>query len=1208
MKTNYYSTFKNVLFLTLFLLSMGQVAQATHVVGADLTYTCIGNNTYEVTLRFYRDCGGVNAPSSPTIDIVGSSGCASVTSSVTLSLISSQEVSQVCAGTQTSCSGGSVQGTEEFIYRGQVQLPAGCNSYTISSLQCARNGGSITNIITNNNTCVYVETIINTALAPCNNSPQFNNLPVLYSCQGQLSQFNHGFFDPDGDSLSFTLINPQDAAGSSISFIGGLSATNPLNVQTGTTFQFNSTNGQMTFTPLANTSQVAVITVRINEYRNGVLIGSMTRDLQMIISSTCSSSPPVSGTITPSSGTVTGNLIAACGGAPLVIDFNVSDPDANDVLTASSDISSVITGATTSVTGTNPINIQLIIPTAGVPSGNYPFTITVNDGACPTPNVQIIGYNLQITNPSPTVSINASATTLCAGDPVTLTASGASTYSWDNSINNGVSFSPTSSGTYTVIGTASNGCTDTTDITLTVNPTPNVSITATASTLCQGESVTLSGSGAVTYSWNNNVTDGVAFTPNSSNTYTLTGTDNNGCSSTDQVNITVNPLPTVVANASSAVICQGETLTLTGAGALNYVWDNGVTDGVAFTPTGNATYTVIGTDANGCENTDQITVNFVNTAPPVASITAATNQICQGTNTLLTGTANSSNGETIAWYYNNTLIAGATGASYNAHQAGDYYNIVTNIDGCTTQSPTETISFYPQPQAIFSSSAANFCGGTGTITLTGTPLAGATYTWLNNNTPIAGQTQSDLTINTVGNYQLVIASADGCLDTSTVFAPINAVFPQINVTAPSTSFCAGTNLTLNANLDAGATYTWLLNGNSITSPTLEDNSIVINNSGLYSVEVTNSDGCTAVSNVFSVTETALPNATISSTSTSFCAGGSTDLSANFITGATYEWFLNGTSLGTATVEDTNWTATSAGNYTVVINDGCENTSNSINLTSIPAPAAAGNVSGSNNLCFGEVEDYSISNVTGATYYYWSISPTGAATISSGQGTTSVTVNSTNTDFQLTVVPTNGCGSGATSTRNVDLNNSFGCPDVAFAANETAPCEGDPIIFTNYSSSNLGFGLSPFWDFGAGASPSTASGSGPHTVTYATAGLKTVTLEYRDQFGFAFDSRTSVDYVNVTPTSACGVPVNTIQSSENITIYPNPTAGILSVDLGRIPTEAHVQIISIHGQILTSTSVSGEQYLNLSLKEYPSGLYLVSVKMDASTTMLKVIRE
>jgi hypothetical protein len=1206
MKTINYSIATKLLFITLLLFTIGKTAHATHAVGADLTYTCIGANTYEVTLRFYRDCGGTAAPSNPTISILGSSGCTAVTSSLALPLISSQEVSQVCAGTQTSCAGGSVQGTQEYIYRGQIQLPAGCDSYTISFTLSARNS-SITNLNVSG-ADIYVESIINTDLAPCNNSPQFNNLPVLYSCQGQISQFNHGFFDQDGDSLTFSLINPKTTNGVDIPFVSGLSATTPLRLQTGTTFQFNNANGQMTFTPLANTGQVAVISVRIDEYRNGLKIGSMIRDLQMIISATCSSLPPVSGTITPSSGTVTGNLIASCGGPPLVIDFSVSDPDAADILTASSDISSIISGATTSVSGTNPINIQLIIPTASIVSGNYPFTITVNDGACPTPNVQIIGYNLQITNPSPTVTINASATTICAGTSVTLTANGASTYNWTNSVGNGIPFSPTTSGIYTVIGTASNGCTDTTSVNLNVNPAPNVTISATATTLCQGDAVTLSGSGAVSYTWNNSITDGVSFIPSSTSNYILTGTAANGCTGTSQITLNVNPLPNVVANASSSVICQGENVTLTGSGALSYNWNNSVIDGVPFSPTSNATYSVSGTDVNGCTNSDQITVNFVNIAPPVASNTAAANQICQGTSSLLTGTVNNANGEIIAWYYNNTLIAGANNSTYNANQAGDYHNVVTNTSGCTTKSSTESITFYTQPQAVFATSATNFCGGTGNITLSANTSTGVTYAWLNNSAPITGETQATLTINAVGNYQLVLTSTNGCMDTSSIFAPVNANFPQINLTAPSTSYCAGSNLTLNANLETGATYTWFLNGSSITSPTFEDNSISINNSGIYTVEVTNSAGCTALSNTFTVTETPLPTVVISAASSSFCAGSSTNLSATFIAGATYEWFLNGSSLATASLEDTMWTANSAGNYTVVINDGCANTSNSISLTSVSAPTSAGNISGSNNLCFGESETYSINNVNGAIYYYWSISPASAATISQGQGTNSVTVNSTNIDFQISVVPTNHCGSGTPSDKNIDSDNSFGCPDVAFAANQTTPCESDPIVFSNYSSSNLGFGLSPFWDFGAGASPATATTDGPHTVTYTTSGLKTVTLEYRDQFGFAFDSRTSVDYINVTPVADCGVPVTTIDNAEQISMYPNPTTGNISLDLGRIPTEANIQILSIHGKVLTSMQIEREQYLTLSLKNHPSGIYLVTIQMEESTTTLKVIKE
>lgn len=1204
MKQHPFFTCCKLFFLVFCILGIQHQTWATHAVGADLTYTCLGGNTYEVTLRFYRDCGGVAAPSNPSISISGSSSCASVTSSVNLSLVSSQEVSQVCAGAQTSCAGGSIQGTQEYVYRGQVQLPAGCDSYTISFTECDRNS-SITNI-QSNNTCIYIETVINTNLAPCNNSPQFNNLPVLYSCQAQLSQFNHGFYDTDGDSLSFTLVNPKTTGGANIPFVSGLSATTPLRLATGTTFQFNSANGQMTFTPAANTGQVAVISVLIEEFRNGQKIGSMIRDLQMIVSASCTSVPPVAGSITPSSGTVNGNLIASCGGPPLVIDFSVSDPDVADILTASSDISTVITGATTAVTGTNPINIRLTIPTASLPSGNYPFTITVNDGSCPNPNIQIIGYNLQITNPSPVVTVNASATTVCLGDPITLTAAGASTYSWDNGITNGMAFTPTSSGSYTVIGTATNGCTDTTSITIQVDPVPTVQINASHTTICQGDSITLSGQGAITYTWNNAVVDGQTFAPNASNTYVVTGTDGNGCSNTDQVMVVVNTLPLVVANASETILCQGEMLTLTGTGATTYQWDNGVVNGVAFSPSSNATYSVTGTDGNGCSNTDQVTVNYVNTAPPIASISAAAVQICQGTSTLLTGAVDVANGETIAWYYNGQLIVGATAATYTATQAGSYYNIVTNNSGCTSESSTVAITYYTQPQAAFSTSAANFCGGTGTITLTTPTVAGITYAWLNNSAPIVGETQSSLTISNPGNYQLVLTSSDGCIDTSSIFSPINASIPQVSLTAPDSTYCSGSTLTLTANLETGATYEWFLNGNSITTPAIENNSINISTAGTYHVEVTNTDGCMGSSNIFAVTEKPLPMATIAAAANSFCQGSSLDLVANFVAGATYEWFLNGNSLGGASLEDTIWSATTGGNYTVVINDGCENSSNVLNLTTVSAPAAAGSITGSDDLCYGERERYSISTVSGATYYRWSITPASAATISAGQGTYEVTINTTNSNFQIEVAPVNGCGVGAIASKNVTMNNGFFCPDVAFAGNNTNICEGESVTFTNYSNSNIGFGLTQQWNFGAGASPATATGSGPHTVTYSTAGLKDVTLEYVGQFGTAFYSETYTDYVRVTSLANCGVAVQPVEDIKAIECYPNPTTGDLWITFGD-PTTATLEVLSIQGKVLTTKVIEQETQLNLSLKDYPTGLYWIAVQSQDARTILKVVK-
>src|SRR5690606_34131017 len=111
--------------------------------------------------------------------------------------------------------------------------------------------------------------------------------------------------------------------------------------------------------------------------------------------------------------------------------------------------------------------------------------------------------------------------------------------------------------------------------------------------------------------WDNGVTDDVAFTPPVGNTlYTVTATDINNCTATDDVMITVHALPAVTASSdvTNDAVCSGDDVTLSGGGATGYSWNNGVTNNVAFIPASTATYTVTGTDANGCENTDDITI------------------------------------------------------------------------------------------------------------------------------------------------------------------------------------------------------------------------------------------------------------------------------------------------------------------------------------------------------------------------------------------------------------------------------------------------------------------------------------------------------------------------------------------------------------------------------------------------------------------------
>ena len=394
--------FSKFLCAILLVLLGSQASYASHAVGADLTYICIdpATNTYEITLHLYRDCDGVAAPAAVNINFDGGPGCPNVPA-LNINQTSSQEVSQVCPGTTTACAGGATQGIEEYTYTSTIILPAGCDSYTLSYSLCCRNN-AITNLQAPSSQDLYVETTINTLLAPCNSSPQFSNVPVLYTCAGQQTFYNHGFSDPDGDSLVFTLVNPHDNATTPINFVAGLSATNPLVTDPPNSFQFNSSNGQMIFTPdLATGSQVAVISVRVDEYRNGVLIGSIVRDLQVVVMNNCTNNASSLDTLILSTGLVNGNIIEVCGGNTLNFDVEISDPDIADVLTVTSDIDDPVNGipgATYVVTGTNPVTVTFDVPTSTLPTGSYPFTITINDNACPIPSNQIIGYELLISN------------------------------------------------------------------------------------------------------------------------------------------------------------------------------------------------------------------------------------------------------------------------------------------------------------------------------------------------------------------------------------------------------------------------------------------------------------------------------------------------------------------------------------------------------------------------------------------------------------------------------------------------------------------------------------------------------------------------------------------------------------------------------------------------------------------------------------------
>lgn len=386
---------------------------------------------------------------------------------------------------------------------------------------------------------------------------------------------------------------------------------------------------------------------------------------------------------------------------------------------------------------------------AFTPAGTTTYTVTGTDAAGCTNTDQV------------TVSVSTSPNvgagndqSICPGGTVTLNGSGAVSYTWDNGVTDGVAFNPASTTTYTVTGTDAAGCSNTDQVTVTVNTLPNVDA-GTNQSICPGGSVILSGSGAVSYSWNNGVTNGVQFNPAITNVYTVTGTDANGCTNTDQVTVTVNPLPNVSAGPDQSV-CGGTQVTLSGSGAQTYVWNLTVVDGVPFTPGATQIYTVVGTDANGCQNSDQVTV----TVNPPPTISAGADQtVCLGMPVTLSG----SGGVTYSW--NNGVT---NGVAFNPGLGNTVYTVTgTDANGCTNTDQV-TVTVVPVPTSDLNS-AGPLSGYPGlTVTFTNNSSNATSYVWDYDNgdsdaTNNINQNGSSV-FNSPGIYTVVLTASNGICD------------------------------------------------------------------------------------------------------------------------------------------------------------------------------------------------------------------------------------------------------------------------------------------------------------------------------------------------------------------------------------------------------------------------------------------------------------
>ena len=288
--------------------------------------------------------------------------------------------------------------------------------------------------------------------------------------------------------------------------------------------------------------------------------------------------------------------------------------------------------------------------------------------------------------------------TVCDGDLITLSGSGADTYTWDNGVTNGVPFSqPTGVQTYIVTGTL-NGCTNTDEVDVTVLALPSVNA-GFDQTVCDGEMIILSGSGADTYIWDNSVTDGTPFLqPVGTVTYTVTGTQN-GCSATDVVDVTVVEGPTVSVtpvNATCGMADGTATVDATGgSGTYTYLWDLAAGSQITVTATdlGLGTYYVT-VDDGSCSTVASAVI--LENGAPVVSIDPIDPVVCQDQSVTLTATGADVYSWSPATYLDNSINAVVVCTPGNTIT----YTVTGTSGGCSGQAQV-TVTFNPLPISGF---------------------------------------------------------------------------------------------------------------------------------------------------------------------------------------------------------------------------------------------------------------------------------------------------------------------------------------------------------------------------------------------------------------------------------------------------------------------------------------------------------------------------
>ncbi len=906
------------------LVLMPQKSSASHMAGAEIAYVYQGSqNAYLFRLKFYRDCTGIPVPL--PVSLCLSSNSLGFNQLLQLNLISVNVVPNPPCVTlpPPNCGpSGNGPGTEEYIFEAIYTLPNAATDWVFSWYDCCRNGG-----LNVNPNGMYVSATLDNVNHPTDNSPVFNFIPYTTFCVGYPFYYDQGAFDPDGDSLVFSLAPAEENSASCPPVPANLTyLNNPLTSSPYTPTQpvasqvpmtIDSKQGIIYFIPALQ--QIAVICVLVSSYDTTVtpatLIGTVKRDIQIVITNQCNIVNPAFPPGTSATHAIIGDPTGAtagpyfCGDNQFILPFSEKVqcgsivPSDIRVLRSLGFPNPVISAVPLSCPNgrTDSIVVTCLFPlTAG---SNY---VVIKTGADGNSLLSQCGSAMQPYHDTAEFFINDLSVWQPAIDSLGCIFNH-KTITFNENVF-----------CYTIASDAS-------DLVLR-DSAGNLVPIMNAFGYC-GPNGEQSNQMLMTF--------GSQQTPTSSVYYLTVKTGNDGNTIANQCGRFLNPGDTLaifyinnkidVDLGSDLSICDIDPVPVLNSGytGLVYQWSfnnnpilgwNNPTQ-PADSGAGNYSVQINVTTGSTCQGSDTILL-AVNTTPTVALGANITD--CAGSSDTLDA-GSSGLGYQYQWYLNGNGIPGATNQTYIPTVSGNYTALVSN--GNCTKSDDIQVNFIPAPVVPqFNNQNQTVCVGSAISPLTADNPNSA-YQWSINGVPVPGATNQTFTpsTNTSGTSTISVTigiAAGNCTATGSMTLTV-VDFPS--VTGGTQNVCEGSTTfpTFNAGSAPGVTYQWTdQNSNVVSSTNTFTPSITLAaNTYNYTVTATIAPGCTATAPAV-LNVNAIPVIDAGNATATFCEVNPGSLTATQVSGnsiTSYQWSNNQSG---ATISN----ITTSGNYIVTATD------------------------------------------------------------------------------------------------------------------------------------------------------------------------------------------------------------------------------------------------------------------------------------------------